>query len=148
MLLQSNALARRPAFELFDHTADVGAWAYGNTRAEAFQNAALAMFSLMVELDAVADVEERRVEVRAENQEALLVAWLSELIYLVDAEGLVFRRFSIDQLTNQRLVARIWGERIDPDRHTLGTVVKAITRHMLAIEKNGDGYSVRVIFDI
>jgi SHS2 domain-containing protein len=138
----------RPAFELFDHTADVGAWAYGRSRAEAFENAALAMLSLMVNVDSLLEAEEHRVEVEAENQEALLVAWLSELLYLVDAEGLVFRRTAIEELTDQRLVARLWGERIDPKRHALGTVVKAVTRHLLTIEKDDDGYRVRVIFDI
>jgi SHS2 domain-containing protein len=138
----------RPPFELLDHTADIGIVAYGASLKEAFENAALGMFSVMAQLETIREVEERRVEVTAEDPEALLVAWLSELLYLVDTEGLLFRRFQIGEFNDRHLQASAWGESIDPDRHSLGVGIKAVTRHMLAIERDDGGYRVRVIFDI
>lgn len=134
-------------FEILDHTADVGVWAYGRTLAEAFQNAALAMFSIMADLGTVGEGEERRVEVTADDHEGLLVAWLSELLYLSDTQEMLFRRFLIEEMDGG-LRGRAWGEAIDRDRHTLGTAVKAITRHLLTIQQDGDGYRLRLIFDI
>jgi len=40
------------------------------------------------------------------------------------------------------------GERIDRDRHALGSGVKAVTRHMLAIEEREGLHRIQVIFDI
>jgi SHS2 domain-containing protein len=137
-----------PPFELLDHTADVGIVAHGASLEEAFEHAALGMFSVMVELDTVREREERRVEVEADDLEGLLVAWLSELLYLVDTEGLLFRRFKVVGLDERHMQAHAWGEPIDPERHRLGVGIKAVTRHMLAIERQPTGYRVRVIFDI
>ncbi|MFQ5878741.1 MAG: archease [Dehalococcoidia bacterium] len=138
----------KPPFEILDHTADVGVCAHGATLGQAFEHAALAMFSVMADLTTVAEVEERRLEVHGDDRETLLVAWLSELLYLSDTQGMLFRRFAIDELAEGRLRGRAWGERIDRDRHALGTGVKAVTRHMLAVYGDDDGYRVRVIFDI
>ena len=137
----------RPPFELLDHTADVGALAYGRTLAEAFENAALAMFSVMADLSTVGEEESRDIEVEGDSPEELLVAWLSELLYLSDTQQMVFRRFAIDQM-DHHLRGRAWGEPIDPDRHALGSGVKAVTRHMLAIEEREGLHRIQVIFDI
>ena len=142
-------MARDPLpFKVLDHTADVGVEAYGASRAQAFENAALAMFSLMCEPDQVEEREERGVRVEAEGPEGLLVSWLSELLYLSEVEGLLFHRFEISEMSNQRLEGRAWGEPIDQERHSVGTGVKAVTRHLLEIKQENSKHLVRVIFDI
>ena len=134
-------------FEVIDHTADIGIAAYGANLREAFANAAYALFSLMVDLDNVADAVCYEAEVTAENREDLLVAWLNELIYLFEVENVLFQRFEIDELSETRLRASCYGEKIDPERHKIKIAVKAATYHMLKIEER-DGYRVQVLFDI
>lgn len=134
-------------FEVIDHTADIGIAAYGANLREAFANAAYALFSLMVDLDNVADAVCYEAEVTAENREDLLVAWLNELIYLFEVENVLFQRFEIDELSETRLRASCYGERIDPERHKIKIAVKAATYHMLKVEER-DGYRVQVLFDI
>ncbi len=134
-------------FEVIDHTADVGIAAYGANLREAFANAACALFSLMVDLGNVADVLCCEAEVTAENREDLLVAWLNELIYLFEVENVLFQRFEIDELSETRLRARCYGEKIDQERHKIKIAVKAATYHMLKVEER-DGYRVQVLFDI
>jgi len=134
-------------FEVIDHTADIGIAAYGSDLKEAFANAAYAMFSLMVDLKGVGDALCHEVEVTAENREDLLVAWLNELIYLFEVEGILFKRFRVGELTETRLSSRCYGEGIDPVRHRIKMAVKAATYHMLKVEK-GDGFRVQVLFDI
>ncbi len=134
-------------FEIIDHTADVGVIAYGDNIGQAFGNAARALFSLITELDSVAEVVYRDIELSATDEESLLVEWLNELIYLFDTENIVFKRFDVTVLSNVRLRARSYGEKVDSLRHRLKTGVKAATYHMLKVEK-GNGCRVHVIFDI
>jgi SHS2 domain-containing protein len=76
------------------------------------------------------------------------VEWLNELIYLFDAEHILFRRFDIESLSNNQLKATCYGENIDPLRHKIKLGVKAATYHMLKIDKDSDGYKVQIIFDV
>lgn len=134
-------------FEVIDHTADVGIAAYGKDLKEAFANAAYALFSLMVDLEGVDETSCHDVKVTAEDQDDLLVAWLNELIYIVEVENVLFKRFEVGELTETRLSATCYGETIDPQRHKLKVGVKAATYHMLRIDK-GDGFRVQVLLDI
>ncbi|GAH33369.1 unnamed protein product [marine sediment metagenome] len=134
-------------FEILDHTADVGIIAYGNDMKQAFTNTAKGLFSLITELDNINEVLYRDIELVAPDQESLLVEWLNELIYLFDAENVIFRRFDIVELDDTRLKARSYGERVDSSKHKLKTGVKAATYHMLKVDKT-DGCKVQVLFDI
>ncbi len=134
-------------FEIVNHTADVGIRAYGADMSEAFANAARALFSLITELDDIEEAEYRDIELTAPDQESLLVAWLNELIYLFDAENIIFKRFDITEISNTQLKARSYGEKIDSSKHKLKTGVKAATYHMLKVDKD-DGCKVQVLFDI
>ncbi len=134
-------------FDIVEHTADAGIVAYGVGLKEAFANAAYGMFSLMADLDKVDEDFRRTIEVEAEDREELVVAWLNELLYLLDVERVILKRFDITQLSDTRLKAEVFGDRIDRSRHILQAGIKAATHHTLDIRKN-DGYSIRVIFDV
>lgn len=134
-------------FEIVDHTADVGIIAYGADMSQAFANAARGLFSLITELDDVAEVLYRDTELTAADEESLLVEWLNELIFLFDVDNIIFKRFDITQLNNTQLKARSYGEKVDSAKHKLKTGVKAATYHMLKISQ-GDGCKVQVLFDI
>ena len=135
-------------FEIIDHTADVGIAAYGVDLKEAFANAARGLFSLMVDLDSVGDTVHRAVEVRADNREDLLVAWLNELIYLCEVENVLFSRFEVSELTDRKLAAICFGEKIDPKQHKMKIGVKAATYHKVRVEEGKGGCRVQVLFDI
>jgi len=134
-------------FEIVDHTADVGIRAYGASINQAFANAAKALFSLITELDNIDEVLYRDIELVAPDQESLLVEWLNELIYLFDAENIIFKRFDITRLNSTRLKARGYGEKVNISKHKLKIGVKAATYHMLKVDKT-NGYQVQVLFDI
>jgi SHS2 domain-containing protein len=138
----------QPPFEFFDHTADVGMIARGATLGEAFANAAKGMFALMVDLERVAERDERRVEVTGDDAEGLLVNWLAELLYISEVDGLVFRRFDIEDASETRLAARAFGEALDLERHNPQLMIKAVTRHMLEVAHEDAGWRVRVVLDI
>jgi SHS2 domain-containing protein len=105
------------------------------------------MFSLIADLEGVKEKVSRKVDVHSTDQEALLVDWLNELLYLFDVEHIIFSKFEISYLNQNRLKAKVYGERIDTSRHQLKTGVKAATYHMLKIEMN-QGVKVQFILDI
>ena len=133
-------------FELIEHTADMGLAAYGQDLSEAFANAAFGMFSIIAELDAVKEVESRRVEINEDDIEALLFEWLNSLLYYFDVEMLLFKRFDIMEFGDKHLAAVCYGEKYDPSRHSLKTGVKSATYHMLEVDREKN--RVQVIFDV
>ena len=133
-------------YQLIEHTADVGLIAYGRTLAEAFGNAAYGMFSIIAELGTVREVESRRLEIREKDLDSLLFEWLNRLIYFLDVDMLLLKRFDISDLDENRLKAVCYGEKYDPSRHHLKTGVKSATYHMLKVDREKN--QVRVIFDI
>ncbi len=119
---------------IVEHTADLGIEAWGADLSEAFEETALAMFSVMVDVDTIVERLERTQSIRAADREGLLVAWLTELIAVVDDEGLVFRRFAVGPLSEHDLVARSYGEPLDPERHAPHLAVKAATYHGIRVD--------------
>ncbi len=132
-------------YEVIEHTADVGIKAYGDGVNEIFENAALGMFDLMTDVTLVRPVGEVKVEVQAHDLGALLVDWLSELLFLHEVDHAFFAEFvvAVDGLALQG-TAR--GEEVDPGRHRLEAQVKAVTYHKLEVNPE-EGYAT-VIFDI
>lgn len=136
------------AFEVIEHTADIGIRSFGDTEEEAFENAAAGMFSLVANMDDIRETREFPIEVEAEDSETLLVEWLNELLYIFESNRVLLKRFQVEELGENRLKGKAWGEPLDESRHELGTDIKAVTYHMLKVEKTGTGWEADVIFDI
>lgn len=143
---QGGRLARVKRYRLIEHTADIGLVAYGRTLAEAFGNAAYGMFSIITEPRRVREVESRRLEISQGDLEGLLFEWLNRLIYLFDVEMLLFKRFDVGYLDDNRLKAVCYGEKYDPSRHHLKIGIKSATYHMLKVDR--DKNQLQVIFDV
>ena len=136
------------AFEIIDHTADVGIIAYGADARQLFSNAALALFSLITDTGSIEEKLQHALEISSQDRDSLLVEWLNELIYLFDARHILFTRFEIESLSHNQLKATCYGESFDPSRHKIKTGVKAATYHMLKVDEDSQGYKAQVIFDI
>ncbi len=145
---QKTGNAGMQPFRILEHTADVGFEAFGSTREEAFVNAARALIYLIVELDSIDPREEVSVQVQGTDPESVLVNWLSEILYLHDAEGWLFRDFEIQSLEDNSLRALARGEKFQRSRHQAKLLLKAITYHQLALEKTPGGWRVQVYVDI
>ncbi len=131
-------------YEEIEHTADMAMRAYGRDMKELFANAAYGMFSLMADLSSITPAVHRRVHLQAPDQEALLVDWLNELLYLHEAEGEVYCSFDIQALSPTELSATVEGEKTE----AVTKVIKAATFHDLEIARTEDGYAATITFDI
>jgi len=148
LFLYNELRGMKRAFEIIDHTADVGIIAYGADVEELFSNAALALFSLITEIESVEEKLHLDLEVSSEDRDSLLVEWLNELIYFFDVKHILFNRFDIESLTHNELKATCYGEGFDPMKHKIKTGVKAATYHMLKLDKSDDGCKAQIILDI
>jgi len=140
-------------FEFLEHTADAYVAAYGSSLAEAFENAALAMFEVMTDTSKVKPEIEEEVSVEAEDEQALLYSWLEDLLVRFDVSGRVYSRFKVNELNRNsggklRLKAKVWGEPFNPEKHPQKVGVKAITYHRMEIIKQPEGVTVKFILDI
>jgi protein archease len=140
-------MARQP-YEAFEHTADIGLHAYGQTLPELFVNAAAGMESLMAAPAQIETQVSREVNAEGHDLVALLVAWLNELIFLFDTEFLLLKQFQISDFTDTSLRATVSGEPYDATRHDLSSAIKAVTWHEAEVRPIAEGYQARIIFDI
>src|SRR6266571_4279388 len=101
------------AYEVFDHTADIGLHAFGATLPELFIHAAQGMESLMVAPEQVQMLVSREIVVEGHDVVSLLIAWLNELVFLFDTEYLLFRTFEINAFTESSLRGSASGEPYD-----------------------------------
>ena len=135
-------------FKILEHTADIGIIAYGEGINQAFINAAKGLFSLIIDPAEVSVKKTWEISVTAPDRGALLVNWLNELIYLLDAQGTLFKDFEIIEISETGLKVKGYGEKINIKKHHLKREVKAATYHQLKIEQTTDGWLAQVIFDI
>ena len=135
-------------YELVDHTADIGVRLWAPTAEEVFEQAALALFSLVCDPLQIDDLQSVNVELEAESRDLLLAAWLNELLYIFEARGLVLTQFDILELGEQTLRARVTGGPMDPDRHIVCGGVKAATLHELSLERCDDHWEGFVLLDV
>lgn len=135
-------------FTILDHPADMGIEARGNSLAEAFERAAEALMSIILDLSSADIRESRSIEVAASDYEHLLVKWLTEILYLYDGEEFVGKTFRINELSQTALKATVQGEPLDANKHRTLLDVKAITYHQLSVFEKKEEAVVRVYLDI
>ena len=147
-----NEMEEKRGFEFLEHTADAYIAAYGKDLAEAFENAAVAMFNVMTEVEKISPKVEDHVEVEGEDEYALLYNWLEALLVKFDTEKTLYSVFRISDLRKSRgaygLKARIRGEKFDPKRHLQKVGVKAVTYHRMEIIKEPSKVTLKFILDI
>jgi SHS2 domain-containing protein len=135
-------------FEVLDHTADIGLIVYGEDLKTLFENAGEAFFHLITDLKKVKRRVEKRIEIKGENLERLMVDWLSELLYLHDVENLLFKGFKVESVGEGGLKARVKGEPFQEGVHVIKTGVKAVTYHQIEVRKENGRWRAQIIFDL
>ncbi len=134
-------------YETFEHEADIGIRGFGRSLEEAFENSAIALYSVMVNIDRVDPKEKRTVSASAPDRELLLVEWLNALLALSDIERLVFSKFEV-KIEGLALAGTAWGEPLDHVRHEEHVEVKGATYHMLNIKEENGRYRAQCVVDV
>ena len=96
--------------------ADVGVRGFGETEADAFEQAALALTAALADPDSVSPRERVVIQCAAADDEQLLAAWLNAVLRKMRSTGMLFSRFDVS-LDGLRLTAHAWGEPANRERH-------------------------------
>lgn len=143
MPLTATPQDERP-YELVEHTADLSLRVWGDSPEELFANAARGMFAQMAGPAQETMTVRRDISVEADDDEALLVAWLSELLYLCEVHREVYSRFTVRFAAPGRLEGSAEGGPCEQ----VARPVKAVTYHDLHITRRGRRYEATLVFDV
>ncbi len=138
-------------YRFVEHTADVGVELEASSYEGLLSEGLLALTDTLTEVERVSLEIELSVDLSAPSREDLLVGWLNELVYLFDSKSVLLRQSDIGvgkEGGEWRLRATVGGERYDPGRHRIKTLIKAVTYHQLAVRSSTSGWQARVVFDI
>ncbi|MBI4400140.1 MAG: archease [Nitrospirae bacterium] len=137
--------------------ADAAFEASGDSPSELFKAAAQAVIETMVNPHTVSPTWQRVIEHQAPEIATLLFDWLSDIVYLKDAHGVVFREATAVVSEDRphggwKLRGTLTGEPIDPARHELRADVKAVTKHLYDVRhdegREGGRWTARVVLDV
>jgi SHS2 domain-containing protein len=134
---------RESGFEELSHTADWAMRVWARCLPELFVEAARGMNALSGLKPAPGPRISRTFEAEAPDKESLLVEFLSELVWAVEQENLVFDAFRV-VLKGSKLKVTMSGAPI----LSINKSIKAVTYHNLQITKTDLGFQVEIVFDV
>jgi tRNA nucleotidyltransferase (CCA-adding enzyme) len=126
------------AWEHFEHEADMGIRGIGDSKAEAFEQAAIALTAVVTSPEDVRAIHQLHITCEATDDELLFVEWLNALIYEMSTRNMIFGRFRVTLLPG-RIDAHVWGESVDVKRHQPAVEIKGATYTALAVRQTPQG---------
>ena len=133
--------------------ADSAFEAWGDSPADLFNFAALALMETMAVPSTVAESWQQELELEDSDLKELLFEWLSRMVFLKDAKAVLFHKTECEvwqdsetQIWHVR--GRVIGAPIDPDTQELHTDVKAITKHHYDVRRKGQRWFATVVLDV
>lgn len=131
--------------------ADVAFEATGDSPSEVFQAAAQAVIETLADPQTVVAARCLTITREDEDLAALLFDWLSEIVYVKDAQGVVFRE-AVPVVRQEhgrwRLDATLVGAPVDPAAQELRADVKGVTKHLYELKQDGTRWTARVVLDV
>jgi SHS2 domain-containing protein len=149
-MAKAKVATQKKKYLFLPHTADSKFRAFGKTLEKKFENAALAMASIMFNCSKIKPAIKKKIAVKGADLKALLYNWIEELLYLVDAKGFILNSVKQIKIKKEKkgfsLVAEVAGDKYkrDYDKVATGTDVKAVTYQQMEITPS----YVQVVVDV
>jgi 2-amino-4-hydroxy-6-hydroxymethyldihydropteridine diphosphokinase len=150
--------ARRPfnagfGTEVLEHTGDQGFVTYARDRADLLAAAAEALGALVVHPGSVAPRQVVAVEAPGPGQawpdDERMFAWLSEVLYAIDARRFAVRRAVVLADDDHAVRGLLVGEPLDKATHDVKGAIKAMIRHDLEMGPVAEGrWRAQVVVDV
>ena len=135
------------SWEHFPHGADIGVRGNGATKAQAFEQAALAMTAIVAQPSTIAALRSVPIECDASSDDLLLAEWLNCLIYEMSIRKMLFSRFTV-RLDGAHLTATAWGEPVDRSRHHPAVELKGATYTSLRVAQENGRWIAQTVVDV
>ena len=133
-------------YEILEHKADLKIRAFGKTKEELFLNMLLGMSeNIKPELQKPGEKTKRKIKLSSFDFQALLVDFLSEILYLSQINKEIYNDVKFIKFTNTELEAELIGQKTV----RFGEDIKAVTYHNLDVHRKQDKtWEAIVLFDI
>lgn len=131
----------------YEHDADIGVRGVGATKAQAFEQAALALTAVITDPQLVQARETVQIQCAAPDDELLLADWLNALIYEMAVRRMLFGRFQVS-LADGQLRAQAQGEPVSVPRHHPAVEIKGATYTTLRVAPVEGGWLAQTVVDV
>jgi SHS2 domain-containing protein len=135
-------------YTVFDHTADLGIEVTAPTLDLLLADAARGLTAVIV--GDPAQIEPRREDVfrvSGTDPDWLLADWIGDVLAAFEIRRMLYREFVVT-VGPTGLEARARGEVYAPGRHMLAHEVKAVTQHLLDVQRTATGWQATFVVDI
>lgn len=143
-------------YEIIPHTADLKLRVYGADLPMLFKNALIGMFQALKPIASSCEYHDDRLvcntlpilrdmQVKSPDQEALLVDFLSQALYLSDVYNEAYFEVHFTTLEPTQLMGTLKGVSITGMQES---EIKAVTYHDLAITQHEGIWQTDIVFDI
>ncbi len=140
-----------PAYELFDHTADLGVRVTAATLPELVPPAVAGLYATLghiVPQPAPAPADDFAFDATGDDPAVLLRDLLAELLHHFDTRRRVLMDIAVGEFSGVRLAVTGRLRPLDPEQSAPAREVKAVTYHALAVRPVAGGYEATFIVDI
>jgi len=136
-------------YEYLEHEADIGILAMGKTREQAFEEGAVAMFNVMVDVKKVEPKKKIEISVGADSLDSLFVEWLNALLAQKDIKEMFFSEFKVEikEGDNFQLKGEALGDEFKESQN-FKTEVKAATYSGLKYKRVFNEHHLQCVLDI
>jgi SHS2 domain-containing protein len=135
-------------WEHFSHGSDIGVRGYGESPAEAFEQAAVALSAVVADVSKIIPRESVEIRCEAPDLELLLMSWLNAVIYEMALRQMLFSKFRVS-ISGRSLAGTLWGENIEPERHEIAVETKGATVTGLRVARGQDGrWTAECVIDV
>lgn len=135
------------AYEILDHTADIGLKISSQTLSDIFIESAQGLGEVLF-IGKIDPIEQIKISLEADTPEELFHDWLSEINYYFLVHQKMFSTFKVEKIESTNLEIICFGEVFDETKHQLITEIKAVTYHQLYIKEEAGKWKAQVIFDV
>jgi SHS2 domain-containing protein len=136
-------------YKFLEHTADAKFKAFGKSLEEAFSNAALAMFSIIIDTNKVNETVKHDIECSSKDLKSLLYDFLEELVFLIDTENFLLHHVEKIEIYKDELYflrAVVSGD--DAENYETTGDIKAVTYNDMEIIEEKNDVMVQVVLDL
>ncbi len=141
-----------PRYKFLQHTTDAYIQSTGATFEEALENAGLALFDTMCNLESISHKQVDNVEADGADEVGLLYDWLDTLLLKFELDGQVYSNFRVEPLETGsgalHINAKAYGETYNRLKHGSKVEVKAVTYHRMEVVREKNLVTLRFILDL
>lgn len=131
-------------YKILDHPSDVRVQAFGKTKEELFLHSLEGMNEILKLKILDKKLENREIKVKSVDANALLVDFLSEVLYRIQTNKEVYNEIKFTKFSDTELEAELIGNKVE----SFGEDIKAVTYHNLKIEQKNGLFETIILFDI